>query len=151
MTDQIGLLAGVYLALYVAHDLGDHWFQTYHQAIHKAAAGWSGRLADIRHVATLTALKLTALAGLAALGLHLSPGWVALALGVDAASHAWVDRRGTLKRLCDRLGRGGLFSLDVVRSAGRDPYGPGTGAYVLDQSWHRLWLVVAAVLVVVGA
>ncbi len=151
MTDSIGILAGVYLALYVAHDLGDHWFQTHRQAIHKAAPGWGGRLADARHVATLTALKVAARLGLTTLGLHLSPGWVALALGVDATSHLWADRRTTLAALCTRLGRGGLLSLDVVRSAGSDRYGPGTGAYILDQSWHRLWLVVAAALVVAGA
>lgn len=49
--------AAVFIALYVAHSVGDHWVQTSHQSSHKGRPGWVGRLADARHVAGLTVTK----------------------------------------------------------------------------------------------
>lgn len=71
--------AAVFIALYVAHSVGDHWVQTSHQSLTKGHPGWVGRLADARHVATLTATKLAALIPVALLlDLHVS------ALGIAA-------------------------------------------------------------------
>jgi hypothetical protein len=83
------VFAAVFIALYVAHSVGDHWVQTSHQSAHKGRPGWVGRLADARHVATLTATKVAVLLPVAwLLDLHLS------ALGTVAASPSTRPRTG---------------------------------------------------------
>lgn len=73
---------------------------------------------------------------------------------IDAATHYWADRRTTLKRLADRCGKAEFYSLGTPTHAGhpvtaKGEYAPtlGTGAYALEQSWHILWLFVAALLI----
>lgn len=50
------------VALFAAHQVGDHWIQTNGQAMAKGGKGWTARTACARHVATLTAAKVVALA-----------------------------------------------------------------------------------------
>ncbi|WP_335981362.1 transcriptional regulator [Streptomyces sp. CA2R106] len=140
--------AATFVALYVAHSVGDHWVQTSAQSAAKGRPGWVGRLADARHVATLTVTKLVVLlpAGLL-LGLHLSVWGMVAGLGVDAVTHWWADRRSTLARLAERLGQGGFYRLGAPRPGHDDNPSIGTGAYALDQSWHHLWLLVGALLI----
>ncbi|GGN63309.1 hypothetical protein GCM10012285_64190 [Streptomyces kronopolitis] len=89
--------AAVFIALYVAHSVGDHWVQTSHQSANKGRPGWVGRFADTRHVATLTLTKLAVLIPAAMLlGLHLSVLGLVAGLGIDAVTHWWADRRSTL-------------------------------------------------------
>ncbi len=147
-----GTFAAVFVALYVAHDVGDHWIQTPAQACGKGAAGWSGRLACLRHVVTLTATK-TAVLGVVALvlGMGLRPWAVAAALSVDAVSHYWADRRSTLLALADRLSRWVPGKGDFARLGDGAAAPAGTGAYALDQSWHVGWLLVTALLACIGA
>ncbi|MGY4957587.1 DUF3307 domain-containing protein [Streptomyces nigrescens] len=140
--------AAVFIALYVAHSVGDHWVQTSHQSAHKGRPGWVGRLADARHVITLTLTKLAVLVPAAALlGLHLSVPAVVVGLAVDAASHWWADRRSTLARLAALLGKGEFYRLGAPRAGHDDNPHIGTGAYALDQSFHYLWLLVAALVI----
>lgn len=140
--------AAVFVALYVAHSVGDHWVQTSHQSAHKGRPGWVGRLADARHVAALTATKLAVLLPSAALlGLRLSVLGILAGLTVDAASHWWADRRTTLARLAEVLGLGGFYRLGAPRGGRDDNPHIGTGAYALDQSFHHLWLLVAALII----
>ncbi|GGX40528.1 DUF3307 domain-containing protein [Streptomyces noursei] len=145
------VFATVFIALYVGHSVGDHWVQTSHQAAHKGDRGWAGRLACARHVATLTVTKCVVLAVIAALlQLHVTPAGLVLGLGVDAVSHHWADRRSTLLSLAGALGRGGYPEyVTIVRKPGEeaDTTGPGTGAFHLDQSWHILWLGIAALII----
>ncbi|MFE1770045.1 DUF3307 domain-containing protein [Streptomyces sp. NPDC059008] len=145
------LFAAVFIALYVAHVLGDHWVQSSCQASTKGDEGWAGRLACARHVATLTLTKAVALAVVATLlHLHLTLTGIAIGMTVDAASHYWADRRSTLLWLAKALGRAGYPEyVTVVRRPGEeaDTTGPGTGAFHLDQSWHLLWLLVAALVI----
>ncbi|MFG2954319.1 transcriptional regulator [Streptomyces sp. NPDC048291] len=140
--------AAVFVALYVAHSVGDQWVQTHRQSALKALPGWVGRLADTRHVATLTLTKLAVLIpATALLGLHLSvPGTVA-GLAVDAVSHWWADRRTTLARLASLIGKGEYYRLGAPRPGRDDNPHIGTGAYALDQSFHHLWLLVAALII----
>jgi hypothetical protein len=63
---------------------------------------------------------------------------------VSAVTHYWADRRTTLARLADALGKGGYYRLGAPRPGRDDNLSLGTGAYALDQSWHWLWLGVAA-------
>lgn len=89
--------AAVFIALYVAHSVGDHWVQTSQQSAHKGLPGWAGRLADARHVATLTLTKVAVLLPVAwLLDLHLPGLGIVAGLAVDAASHWWADRRTAL-------------------------------------------------------
>ncbi|MCG7209895.1 DUF3307 domain-containing protein [Streptomyces arenae] len=140
--------AAVFIALYVAHSVGDHWVQTSHQSAHKGRPGWVGRLADTRHVATLTATKLVVLLPVVwLLDLRLSVLGTVLGLGVDAVTHWWADRRSTLGWLAKVAGRGEFYRLGTPRPGRDDNPHIGTGAYALDQSFHHLWLLVAALIV----
>ncbi|MGA4881628.1 MULTISPECIES: transcriptional regulator [Streptomyces] len=147
--------AAVFIALYVAHSVGDHWVQTSCQSADKGKPGWTGRLAGARHVATLTATKVALLLPVAALlGLRLSVLGLVAGLGVDALTHWWADRRSTLAWLAKVTGKAEFYSLGTgahaahpVTSEGKPAAHLGTGAYALDQSFHHLWLLVAALLI----
>ncbi|QLJ01518.1 DUF3307 domain-containing protein [Streptomyces sp. NEAU-sy36] len=148
MTDAAATFAAVFVALYVAHSVGDHWVQTSHQSLTKGRPGWVGRLADARHVATLTLTKLTVLLVAAwVLGLRLSVLGVVAGLTLDAITHWWADRRTTLARLAEVLGLGGFYRLGAPRAGHDDNPNLGTGAYALDQSFHHLWLLIAALVI----
>ncbi|RBQ17799.1 transcriptional regulator [Spongiactinospora rosea] len=140
--------AATFAALYAAHSFGDHWVQTHGQACAKGATSQSGRLACLRHVATLTATKAVALAlVIAVTGLTVSLVPVAVGLTIDAVSHYWADRRAPLARLAERIGKGDFYRLGAPRPGTDDAPHLGTGAYALDQSWHHLWLFIAALII----
>lgn len=108
MSAAAGTFAAVFAVLYVAHSVGDHWVQSSAQAADKGRPGWVGRLADARHVATLTATKLVLLLPAAALlGLHLTVPGLLAGMGVDALTHWWADRRTTLAALARVTGKAG--------------------------------------------
>ncbi|SDQ77800.1 DUF3307 domain-containing protein [Actinopolyspora saharensis] len=134
-------------SLLVAHHVADHWVQTSHQAGTKGLPGRSGRSACAAHVAGYTAVT----AGLVGLlwtlfGLPVTPAGFVTGQLVSALTHYWADRRWTLHRLATAVGRGGFYALGSPREGKDDNPSLGTGAYVLDQSWHWLWLFVAALL-----
>lgn len=134
--------AAVFVALFAAHSVGDHWVQTHHQACRKGGKGRVGRRACAAHVATLAVTKLAALAAMLLItGLHLPLLAVAVGLGVDAVSHYWADRRVTLARLARRLGKADFYDLGARSRC------LGTGAYALDQSWHIGWLFITALII----
>lgn len=138
----------VFVALYVAHSVGDHWVQTSHQSAHKGCPGWVGRLADARHVATLTATKVAILLPVVwLLDLRLSVLGTAAGLAIDAVTHWWADRRSTLAWLAKVTGKGEFYRLGAPRAGRDDNPHIGTGAYALDQSFHHLWLLVAALVI----
>ncbi|WP_411130498.1 transcriptional regulator [Streptomyces sp. x-19] len=147
--------AAAFATLYVAHSVGDHWVQTSCQSADKGRPGWVGRLAGARHVATLTATKLALLLPVAALlGLHLSALGLVLGLGLDAVTHWWADRRSTLAWLARITGKTEFYGLGTrahpahpATAKGAPAAHLGTGAYALDQSFHHLWLLIAAVLI----
>ncbi|MBA9003463.1 DUF3307 domain-containing protein [Thermomonospora cellulosilytica] len=140
------VFAAVFVALYAAHEVGDHWAQRSAEALGKGGPGWRGRWLCARHVMTLAAGKAAAL-GLAAvvLGLPLNVWAVLAALTVDGISHYWADRRTTLMRLARWVGKGEFAALGDGAAAPA-----GTGAYALDQSWHIGWLFVAALIACLG-
>jgi hypothetical protein len=140
---SMATFAGVFAALYAAHQVGDHWVQAHWQACGKGDRTPQGRFACFAHVATLTATKMIALGLLwAATGVTL--GWtLAPALLLDAATHYWADRRFTLQRLAERLGKADFYKLGAGHL--------GSGAYALDQSWHVGWLFVTSLIIAGGA
>ncbi|MFF4741309.1 transcriptional regulator [Streptomyces sp. NPDC001262] len=146
--------AVVFATLWVAHSFGDHWVQTSAQSMAKGKPGWTGRLADTRHVLTLTLTKGILLAVSATvLDLRLSVVGLFLGLGLDAASHWWADRRSTLARLAELVGQGEFYKLgsDTVHTTtaedGITGKHLGGGAYALDQSFHALFLFFAALII----
>ncbi|PNE41614.1 transcriptional regulator [Streptomyces noursei] len=147
--------AATFAILYVAHSVGDHWVQTSCQSADKGKPGWTGRLADTRHVATLTVTKLALLLPVAALlDLRFSVLGLVLGLGVDAVTHWWADRRSTLAWLAKVTDKTEFYSLGTanhsahpVTAGGKPAAHLGTGAYALDQAFHHLWLLIAAVLI----
>ncbi|PRY28024.1 DUF3307 domain-containing protein [Pseudosporangium ferrugineum] len=140
--------AAVFVALFVAHQVADHWIQTQHQADCKGRPGWPGRIACAAHVTTYTLTALVALASMAlTLGLPLHLGQVAAGLTVSAVTHYIADRRTPLKRLAAALGAGRFYALGVPRAGHDDNPSLGTGSYALDQSFHYLFLFVAALVI----
>ncbi len=132
-------------SLLVAHHVADHWVQSSHQAGNKGRAGWVGRWNCAKHVATYTVVTALAV-GLVwtFLGLSITVGGFVAGQIVSAVTHYWADRRTTLARLAELLGRGGFYRLGAPRAGRDDNPSLGTGAYVLDQSWHWAWLFAAA-------
>jgi hypothetical protein len=124
--DRGTVFAATFAALFAAHQLGDYWVQTDHQAITKGEAGAAGRRACAAHVATYTATTGAAVAG-ASRVLRLRVGWRGWLAGqvVSAVTHYAADRRehGALFRAADALGKG-----TFARERG--------GAPLLDQAWH---------------
>lgn len=172
-----GVFATVFAGLYVAHGVADHWLQTSEQARDKSLPGWKGRAACASHVAPYLALAALFVVGLQYLfGLPLHWYWIGAGLVASGVTHYWADRRTTLARLCERLGKGEFYRLGApreMRAWGRakvngytveiDPYEPGvdgvttwdnpslgTGAYALDQWWHIFWTFAAALVMVIA-
>lgn len=149
--DAAVTFAVVLPALLVAHNVADHWVQTGHQAAAKGTRDWSGRVACVAHVASYTAVTAGAVAVLwAVLGLSVTVAGFVLGQVVSAVTHYWADRRFTLAWLARLLGKSAFYALGAPRPDRDDNPTIGTGAYVLDQAWHWLWLFAAALLTAVA-
>jgi hypothetical protein len=144
--------AAVLVSLLVGHQVADHWIQTGAQAADKGRPGWAGRLACLRHAATLT-LTLAAVLSAVTLvtGARVSLPAVLVGLAVNGVSHYWADRRFTLAALAGRLGKGEFWSLGSARPGRDDNPHLGTGQYALDQAWHWGWLLVSALIIAGGS
>jgi Protein of unknown function (DUF3307) len=153
MTAATAAFAAVFAAFYTAHMVGDHWVQTNHQAANKGLPGWPGRRACAAHVLTLNGTKCAAvLTVMLVTGLRLAAWALALALVIDAASHYWADRRSTLAGLAALIpGKADFYRMGAPREGHDDNPSLGSGAYVLDQSWHIGWLFIAALIASAGA
>ena len=150
MLDNLVIFAAAGFALDRAHYVGDHWLQTDPQATTKHQRGWEGRRACAFHVASYSAFGALALVSLYVLGLPTHPAQLAAGLGVSAVTHYVADRRTPLRRLAALLGRDPYIEhVTVVRQPGGDAdgCGPGTGMFHLDQSWHHLWVGIAAFVI----
>lgn len=149
MTDPVATFAAVSVAYLAAHDVADHWAQTHHQALTKGAHGWTGRLACARHVTSYVATSLVAVTlVVAATGARVSLAWLAAGQAISALTHYWADRRTPLARLAELIGKGEFYRLGAPREGRNDNPTPFTGAYALDQSWHKGWLFIAALITV---
>jgi hypothetical protein len=150
MLDNLIVFAATGFALDRAHYMGDHWLQTDHQATHKGAPGREGQIACVKHVASYTVVGALWLGALLVLGLPTHPAQLLAGLGVSAVTHYIADRRTPLRRVATLLGRRPYIEqVTVVRTPGGKPddCGPGTGLFHLDQSWHYIWIGVAAFVI----
>jgi hypothetical protein len=77
------------------------------------------------------------------LGLGLRPGRTAVALAISAVTHYIADRQGGHWR--DEHPRGIVRLAAMTGHAGWLQRDPGAG-YLLDQSWHKAWIAVSAVV-----
>lgn len=144
MTSSAARFAAVYAALTASHEVADHWVQIDTQAGAKGKPGREGAVACAKHVATYTATQALALAATSrAIGLQLSPRRAALALAVSAATHYVADRQGGHWR--DEKPRGLVRLAAATGHAGWLQRDPGAG-YLLDQSWHKGWIAIAAAI-----
>lgn len=140
--------AATYAALTAAHEVADHWIQIDDQAIHKGNPGRDGTIACLEHVITYTATQAAALAAVQrATGMRLSWRRAALGLAISAATHYIADRQGghwrdekprSIVRLAAATGHAGWLQ--------RDP----NAGYLMDQSWHKGWIAVAALVAAGG-
>jgi hypothetical protein len=156
---DIGTFAGIGLALYAAHHVGDYWVQTDHQAAHKGAAGHEGVKACAAHVGTYVATQAVFLMLAFAVTGERVPWYLALVgFFVSGLTHYAADRRefGIIFRLARLItGKDRFLLLGVPRppvahhlhgmrtAEGEecvititDNPSLGTGAWALDQSWH---------------
>ena len=146
-TGQPGAFAAVFAALYVAHQVADHWVQTQHQADTKGHPGWPGRIQCAAHVATYTLTGLLCLiVMMAATGLRVDNSHLIAGLLISGVSHYIADRRTPLKRLAELTGSARFYALGAPRP-GRDDNPTLGGAYALDQSFHLFFLFLAALAI----
>lgn len=161
----------VLLGLLVAHEVADHWAQTTYEAGKKGEKSSEGRAACLSHVMSYT-FTTVLFAGVLVLlfNLHITLLGFIAGQAVSAVTHYWADRRFTLEWLADKLWHGDFYRLGRPRKiyayvvpttekvelceangdvVSWDNPTLGTGAYALDQSWHKFWLFVAAIVMVV--
>ncbi len=145
--DSAVVFAVVLPTLLVAHNVADHWVQTSHQAANKGMPDRAGHWACFKHVASYTAVTAGAVVLVwILLGLPITTVSFAAGQLVSAITHYWADRRHTLAWLAELAGKGGFYRLGAPRSGRDDNPSLGTGAYILDQSWHWAWLFAAALI-----
>ncbi len=136
--------AAAYAALTASHEVADMWVQRDADAQAKGGEGWSGRAACLRHVGSYTATQALALCVTDRyLGLGLSPARAAAALAVSAGTHYYADRSGRhwqdpeptgLVRVAHRIGKSDWLKHDKL------------AGFHLDQSWHKGWILIAALV-----
>ncbi|MFK4091085.1 transcriptional regulator [Kribbella sp. NPDC020789] len=147
-----GAALGAYgFALWAAHELGDQFAQTHHQALEKGRRDAAGVLACLKHVLSYTAITAAFCALLWAFlpGLEITPAGFAAGQLLSAVTHYWADRRYTLAGLARRLGKEAYYELGKPRAGHDDNPTLGTGAFHLDQAWHKVWLFFAALAMTV--
>lgn len=134
-----------FAALFAAHEVGDYWFQTPHQALSKA----DSPAACARHAAVMTATKALALAALRVSGRRVSWKRATVALAADGLAHYAADRRQPLIALTDWLDRRVMPGKAEFWYLGSDSKCLGTGAHVMDQAFH-IGCLYAASLIAAG-
>ena len=148
MTASAIRFAAAYAVLTAAHELADHWVQVDTQAVAKGQPGREGVVACAKHVATYTATQAAALwVADRGLGLRLDPRRALAGLAVSAVTHYVADRQGGHWR--DEQPRGVVRLAAATGHAGWLQRDPNAG-YLLDQSWHKAWIAIAAAVTAGG-
>lgn len=149
MTNRAAQFAAVYAALTASHEVADHWVQIDDQAVHKGQPGRDGAIACLEHILTYTATQAAAVYAVQrATGMRLSLRRAALGLAVSAVTHYVADRQGGHWR--DETPRGVVRLAAATGHTGWLQRDPGAG-YLMDQSWHKGWIAVAAAIAAGGS
>lgn len=159
MASSAARAAVTYAALRTAAHVADHWFQTSHQAAHKADEGCAGHKVMAGHIASYAGSQAVAMVvANRALDLGLKPSRIAAAIAFSAATHWVIDRRWPVRKMAEASGntgckRGGQCVEPEHAPDGSECDGgfhglggPLGGAYILDQSAHHLMEGIAAVI-----
>jgi hypothetical protein len=126
------------VVLLVAHQVGDHVFQTDHQAVHKSDGGGSAALAMAGHLASYhTFAAILLVATFLLLGLPLTVLGAVAGLAFSALTHGLLDRRWPVRWLLRRTGSAKFAEATT----------PVSGMYAADQALHHLALLVSALLI----
>jgi hypothetical protein len=133
--------AVTFVAWFTGHMVGDHWLQTTDQSDKKDLAT-HGRACALwhcaKHVATYGAASLAGqLAAMWWLGVPMRWGWIAAGLAVNLITHFIADLRTPLRWIARKSGNGAFHD---VADHGMN------GRYLLDQSWHILWIFVGSLI-----
>lgn len=148
MTAAAVRATAAYAALTASHEVADHWGQVDRDAVAKGRPGREGIIACARHVATYTATQAIALyAADRVLGLGLNRKRALAGLAISAVTHYVADRQGGHWR--DEQPRGIVKLAARTGHAGWLQRDPGAG-YLMDQSWHKGWIGVAALVIGTG-
>lgn len=143
------IFAGLAIALYVGHHVGDYWVQTDHQSAHKGQK--DGAIHCYLHVLSYLMTQAVCVAAVILVtGAHISLLAINLGLLVSGVTHYAADRReyGVMFKLARMIpGKARFLTLGVPRQGKDDNPSLGTGAWALDQSWHIFWGVFVAALV----
>jgi hypothetical protein len=132
--DIITFLAA-FAALHGTHDLADHWVQRHADAMRKDEPGRAGRLHCLSHVLSYLLTQMIVLAVIGWLAdLDVTPLAYVAGMVVNGATHYFADRRKPLRWLASLI-------------PGKLAYWDNGGAYPLDQSWHKFWLTVSALII----
>jgi hypothetical protein len=161
-------MAGYAVALEAGHEAGDYWVQTDHQAANKGLPGIPGDVACAKHVLSYVATQAVCVVG-AAYATGTKPKWgrIALGLAVSGITHYAADRRehGLMYPLARMLpGKERFLKLGTPRdletqttkggyptgSAPLDNPSLGTGAWALDQAWHKVLGVFVPAVIMAG-
>ena len=170
---QVAAAALLGFGYLIAHNVADHWVQTNWEAVNKGRKDATGRAACLSHVVTYT-FTLAAVACALILIFHLPITWHGLIAGlaISAVTHYWADRRFTLEKLTQSLGKHDFYKLGQPRdlvmltdneaedtisvytrldreAVTADNPNLGTGAYALDQAWHWFFILVTTIVTVV--
>jgi hypothetical protein len=125
--------AAVFVVFFVSHQVGDYLFQTDWEVVHKRAGLGRdpvARRALLTHTLTYTAAYVPAFIWISS-----SLGWTTLVIAAVIA----------LPHLIQDDGR--LLSVYVTRVKGLDPVANHTIAAIVDQAFHMVALLGAALLV----
>jgi len=116
--------------------------------VNKGTPGRAGAVACAKHVITYTATQGIARGAVQkATGMRLSWRRGAAALAVSAVTHYVADRQGGHWR--DPKPRGIVRLAAATGHAGWLQRDPNAG-YLMDQAWHKTWILVAALIVAAG-
>jgi hypothetical protein len=124
--------AAVSVGLLIAHNVADHWVQTDGQARDEGLPGWPGRKACLAHVWSYTIVTVLTVSLLwAVFDLSITVWGFCAGQLISAASHYWADRRFTLARLCEFLGKGNFYRLGMPRKVEAQGYTLSSGKEVV--------------------
>jgi len=125
------MFAELFVALYVAHMLGDYVFQTDHQADHKADPGVAGWWVNLNHAGTHVAVSIFALIAVRLVtDIPLDTQAAGAGLLWIGATHGFIDRRWPV--------------LWWMNRTGSPEFATKGGAAFVDQALHITALGIAA-------